>query len=135
VVLRVICRDKSQDFGGEDPDSIVFFSGKPYTPHEKFDKLLFSANLDSSMIITGFLAIALKNYNEKLKQEKLSTDDELPKLPEWVRTLRDAAIFVCTEGMEYINKCKWEENGKFAGFTCAPSKDEEERKRKFYLGI
>jgi len=130
TVLRVSCHEIEEDFGGDDPDSVVFFSGKPYTLYEKFDRNVFSANLDSAMLITGFLAIALNSYNEKLKLEKIPNDSaKSPKYPEWVRSLRDAAIFVCLEGMKYIEKCKWEENGKFAGFTCAPSKDEEERKK------
>jgi hypothetical protein len=108
--------------GGEAEDSIVFFSGEPYTYFNSKEGTIFSANLDAAMITTAFLASALKYCNKELKEKDIILNPKVKeKLPIWVKTLRDIGLFVIKEGLEYAIDCKVYYENKFSGFTCDPT--------------
>lgn len=117
VVARIIPRKQDQD-GGESKE-ICFFTGEPYTKYEKRGNVTrYSANLDAAMITLAFLAPAAEQFNEQLTKREHELD--VAGLPGWVRNLRDAVLFVVSEGLSYAKECRVQHNNKFLGFTSDP---------------
>jgi len=125
-----IDKQKSRvDEGGEgkkklDGKLTAFFTGEPYTEHKKntnkrFDQ--YSANLDAAMITIAFLAPAVSQYNDKLAVLNYSASG----LPDWVNTLRDAALYVILDGLNYAIDCQIIVGNKCQGFTSDPRTRDE----------
>lgn len=130
VVDRVFQVDKLKargDEGGEGKSKhdgpIAFFTAEPYTkytkPQQKYPK--YSANLDAAMITIAFLAPAVSQFNESL----VSLDYTLSGMPDWVKNLRDAAIYVILDGLNYALDCRIVNGNKCEGFTCDPKTRDE----------
>ena len=102
------------DKGGESHD-LLHFKGAPYTQIGRADA--YSANLDSAMLVLGFLAPALKEYHAEL--ENVTATAKF-KPAQWIKSLRDAALFICNAGIEYAEKSQVKLHG-FAGFSCDPN--------------
>jgi hypothetical protein len=102
---------KNEGGGGK---HIAFFTGEPYTQHSRGKK--YSANLDAAMIALAFLILAIKYYDEPL-----SDPNSLPfkdaRLPDWVNSQRDAALYVIIEGLKYAKECRVVHDQEFKGFT------------------
>lgn len=115
-------KGKELDAGGGLEGSPVFFTGAPYTSYVKQRKDAFSSNLDAAMITLGFFVPALKMHNEALRNTGLEglREDARAKLPEFVDSLRDAALFICNEGIEYALQCRVQDNDRFDGFSSDP---------------
>jgi hypothetical protein len=116
VVNRVL--PQKQDHEGGEGHQICFFTGEPYTKYQKGRATKFSAHLDAAMITLTFLALAVEQFNEPLT--KVEYQKEQAAVPEWVNSLRDAALFVILEGLKYATECRVIHNGKFLGFTSDP---------------
>jgi len=127
--LKRILDRTNLNVGGDEKEDIVFFSGEPYTYYrvENVDDA-YSANLDAAMLIISFLSLALQSYDNFLKGIKWDLKIEDVKLPDWVnKNLRDVALFVCLQGLEYAARCRVYQKNEFKGFTCDPtSKFKEE---------
>lgn len=132
AVDRVLEIDKSKsrvDEGGEgtkkaDGSLTAFFTAEPYTEHKKNTNKRFeqySANLDAAMISIAFLAPAVAQYNEQLAKHNYRH----PGLPDWIQTLRDAALYVIRDGLNYAVDCQILVGNKCQGFTSDPSTREE----------
>jgi hypothetical protein len=117
VVSRVLPRKQDHE-GGEGINQICFFTGEPYTKYLKAKNIRYSAHLDAAMISVIFLALAVEQFNEALVEMPYVKD--FPELPEWVNSLRDAALFVILEGLQYAKDCRVIHNSKFVGFTSDP---------------
>ena len=121
--LNRLTTRESADEGGESKDnkSVTFFSGEPYTlwgigKNEEN----FCANLDAAMLTLAFLSSALARYNDALRREECG-EVAIPRdAHPWVRSLRDAALFVCDEALEYAQNCRVVQEGEFCGFTSSP---------------
>src|ERR1035441_1106469 len=96
------------------------FTGEPYSEHSK----KYAANLDAAMITVSFLMLAVAQYNGPLA--KLGVEDSIRlKLPDWAENLRDAALFVITEGLRYALDCRVVNKDQFQGFSCDPESRQE----------
>ncbi|MBV9155446.1 MAG: hypothetical protein JO097_04240, partial [Acidobacteriaceae bacterium] len=119
TIKRVIERQTDDEGGGG--SCRVFFNGSPYT---KYGQDMYSANLDAAMLILAFLAMALEDYSDQLANADHGISADLPENAQpaqWVRTLRDAALYVILEGLNYALDCRVTAPGKgFIGFTCDP---------------
>ena len=117
TVRRVLLRNQSDRGGGG--EHAAFFTGEPYTEFSKGQN--FSANLDAAMITLAFLAPAVSQFNAQLvgRDHGLEVQEDRP-LPDWVRSLRDAALYVIQEGLEYAQQCRVINNNTFLGFTSDP---------------
>ena len=111
---------KNEGGGGK---RTAFFTGEPYTQHSRGRK--YSANLDAAMIVLAFLALAVKHLDEPLSQADHSLQPRDVDLPGWVKSQRDAAIFIIIEGLRYATECRVVAGGKFIGFTCDPDSNRE----------
>jgi len=118
TIKRAIDR-KNEDEGGREEKDIVFFSGQPYTLYKKRGQDYYASNLDAAMIIISFIATSLTHFNEIIAEKEIKF--ESTEIPKWVKTLRDASIFVISEGLKYAQKCKVYKQNSFAGFTCDPT--------------
>lgn len=116
VVARVL--PQKQDHEGGEGHQICFFTGEPYTKYQKGRATKFSAHLDAAMITLTFLALAVEQFNEALS--KVDYQKGQPGLPDWVNNLRDAALFVILEGLQYAKDCRVFQSDKFLGFTSDP---------------
>lgn len=120
---------RKQSDVGRDSGKDVFFSGAPYTrialPNKKEG---YSANLDSAMLVLGFLAPALKEYHAELAAIAA------PVAPApWTHNLRDVALYVCMAGVDYATDCQVRLTA-FSGFSCDPnSKVDDTEPPKPYL--
>src|SRR5436309_4497301 len=84
-----ITRTNVLDFGGGDlKGSPVFFSGDPYTLSKVRKVDVFSANLDSAMLIVAFLASALEEFDDDLARVEFKGNESLEK--RGINTLRTA---------------------------------------------
>jgi len=121
VVDRIL-RHQQSDEGGEGHNKQrSFFIGEPYTRYKKDPKdraSKYSANLDAAMITLAFLAPAIEQFNEELAKHEF--DSRGLDLADWVKSLRDAALFVILEGLRYALDCRVFKNGSFQGFTSDP---------------
>jgi len=97
----------------------TFFTGEPYSKRRNGK---FAANLDAAMISVAFLMLAVARYNDSLAKLPIETELELP---EWVKNLRDAALFVVADGLRYAVACKVTSKGQFQGFSCDPDSQRE----------
>lgn len=124
--LKTLLSRKRFDIGGEYGET-VFFTGAPYTRNPRAG---YAANLDAAMLVLGFLAPALKTYHDEL------TRIETPIKPgdaDWVKNLRDLALYVCKAGINYATACQVRLPA-FAGFSCDPKSIESDAERsKPYL--
>jgi hypothetical protein len=118
--LKRIAATNSLDFrGGDVKGSPVFFSGEPYTWFRYRGNDAFSANLDAAMLTIAFLASALKEFDQELSAIEFSDSEEMANNA--VKTLRDAALLACTEGLRYANLCRVGGQDRFEGYTCDPA--------------
>jgi hypothetical protein len=118
LVLSTVCRvckPTTQDLGGEDPDSRLFFTGEPYTQSRHGNQPTFSANLDSAMIMVAFLAPVMVRLDSAL-----TTVDPPSGGPSWVKSMRDAALYVSHGAVQYALKCRIFKGDKFQGFSPDP---------------
>jgi len=125
VVDRAIAglRDRFiQDKGGGLQGSAVFFTGEPYTKYRERKITYYSANIDSAMITLGFLLPALEDFDDALANSDLSDLNEKcqAKLSHLGDNLRDAALFVCNEGIRYARACAVQSPDGFDGFSSDP---------------
>jgi len=116
VVTRVVI--PTQDKDGGEGNGICFFTGEPYTAFEIRKVPRYSAHLDAAMITLAFLAFAVEQFNDQLT--KLEHELVVVGLPGWVANLRDAALFVMSEGLSYGKDCRVNHNNRFVGFTSDP---------------
>ncbi len=114
TVNRVLAR--RQNYGGGRGNYAAFFTGEPYTQYARGKK--YSANLDAAMITLAFLAPAIEKFNNVLAQRECRVENVA--FPDWVKSLRDAALYVVLEGLEYAQECCVINNNEFQGFTCDP---------------
>jgi hypothetical protein len=115
TVSRLLSPQQSDQGGGG--GLRAFFTGEPYSKRRNNK---FAANLDAAMITVAFLMPAVAQYNAELA--KLDLDASIAtKLPDWAKNVRDAALFVISEGLRYALGCRVvKKDGKFEGFTCDP---------------
>jgi hypothetical protein len=117
TVSRLLDRLADDDGGGNDRD--VFFTAEPYSKHTLSGSAKYSANLDAAMITAAFLMPAIEEFNEELHR----TPWDIPTSKEFrVTSLRDAALYVVCEAMQYALDCcvTGEDKKQFLGFTCDP---------------
>jgi len=118
--IERITRTNVLDFGGGDlKGSPVFFSGDPYTLSKVRKVDVFSANLDSAMLIIAFLAAALEEFDDDLALVEFKGNESFDKRN--IKTLKTAALFVCNEGLLYASKCRVYDQDRFVGYTCDPA--------------
>lgn len=101
--------------GGCREDAPFFFAAEPYA-YYRFRSVRFTANLDAAMIMVGFFAAALQQYDAMLAQAPAPESLRVHK----VTSLRDAALLACREGLSYALQCRMPTEGGLACFTSDP---------------
>jgi hypothetical protein len=118
TIKRAIDR-KNEDDGGRGEKDLVFFSGQPYTEYKKKGQTYYASNLDAAMIMVSFIASSLTHFNDIIAGKEIKFESS--EIPKWIKTLRDASIFIIYEGLKYAQRCKVYVQNTFAGFTCDPT--------------
>ncbi|HJQ25461.1 MAG TPA: hypothetical protein VKA60_16190 [Blastocatellia bacterium] len=124
TVKRLLLRNQSDRGGGG--EHAAFFTGEPYTEYARGKN--FSANLDAAMITLAFLAPAVTQLNEQLAGLDHNLQPNEVALPDWVKNLRDAALYVILDGLNYAKQCRVVHDKTFLGFTCDPESNAQNPK-------
>jgi hypothetical protein len=129
IVHRLTVQDRKEFSGGELENSLVFFTGDPYTV---WAHRTSSAHLDAAMLVTAFLSAALEDLGTDLQKARFLATPDLVR--QGIESLPDAALYVCVQGLQYAVSCRTIGPDGFAGFSCDPASARQKSDEPGVLG-